>query len=196
MLLTAPITCGKTPEPDRMHLSDFDVTPDCRTVLACVMGHPPLNCRSIGKDKVEAVFCASHCARCEFQPYCLVKRDKRGDHRLKYKRKDMATSRRRYEQESKSFKQRYKVRSGIEATISEADRVTGLKRVWTRGGVRVAMSLFMKALAINIKRFVSNALEEAKKTSDRLQHTGIVYYFNVSPDWEDLFPPIALSQVA
>jgi Transposase DDE domain/Transposase domain (DUF772) len=194
--LSAPITCGKTPEPDRMRLADFDVTPDCRTVLACVMGHPPLHCRSIGKDKVEAVFCASHCAGCEFLPYCLVKRDKRGDHRLKYNRKDMATSRRRHEQESKSFKERYKIRSGIEATISEADRVTGLKRAWTRGGVRVGMSLFMKALAINIKRFVGNALEEAKKTSDRPQMAGIVSYFSVSPEWEDFFPPVALFQAA
>ncbi len=112
VLLTAPITCGNIAEPDRMHLADFDVTPDWRTVLACVMGHPPLYCGAIGEDKVEAVFCASHCARCEFLPYCLVKRDKRGDHRLKYKRKDMATSRRRYEQESKGFKESYKAING------------------------------------------------------------------------------------
>jgi hypothetical protein len=196
VLLTAPITCGKTPEPDRMQLADFDVTPDCCTVLECVMGHPPLYCRSTGKDQVEAVFSASHCAKCEFVPYCLVKRDKRGDHRLKYKRKDMATSRRRHEQESRSFKERYKIRSGIEATISEADRVTGLKRAWTRGRVRVGMSLFMKALAINIKRFVSNALEKAKNISDILQHAGITVYFSFSPDRQDLSPPIALSQAA
>lgn len=190
VLLTAPITCGKTPEPDRMQLADFDITPDCRTVLTCVMGHSPVDCRPIGKDKVEAVFCASHCAKCEFLPYCLVKRDKRGDYRLKYKRKDMATSSRRYEQENKSFKERYKIRSGIEATISEADRVTGLKRAWTRGAVRVGVSLFMKALAINIKRFVNNALEEAKKTSDRLLNMADVRYFARSKAGQTCFRPL------
>jgi hypothetical protein len=196
VLLTAPITCGKTPGPDRMRLADFDVTPDCRAVLACPMDHPPLECRSTGKDGVEAVFSDSHCSQCEFVPYCLVKRDKRGRRRLKYKRKDMATSRRRYEQETKPFKDRYRVRSGIEATISEADRVTGLKRSWTRGGVRVAMSLYMKALALNIKRFVRNALEEATEASERLQPTGIYSSFSIWPDWTDPFPPIALALAA
>ena len=69
----------------------------------------------------------------------------------------------------------------------------GLKRAWTRGGVRVDMSLFMKALAINIKRFVSNALEEAKNTFYRYQHTGIIIIYS---DREGLFSPIALSQAA
>jgi hypothetical protein len=42
----------------------------------------------------------------------------------------MSTLKRKAEQEGKDFKERYKIRSGIEATVSEADRVTGLKKVW------------------------------------------------------------------
>lgn len=166
VVLTAPITSGKAPEQGQMHLADFDVTEDCRTVLRCIKDHPPLECHSIDKDRVEAVFSREHCTNCEFLPYCPVKPTKDGNYRLRYKRKDMATSRRRYYQESKHFKDRYKIRSGIEATISEADRVAGLKRIWTRGKVRVAVCLFMKALAINVKRFINNALHEAR-SSDR-----------------------------
>ena len=75
----------------------------------------------------------------------------------------MATSQRRREQETSDFKERYKIRSGIEATISEADRLTGFKRTWTRGKERVTTVVLMKALAINIKRFIQHELEKAKE---------------------------------
>jgi hypothetical protein len=75
----------------------------------------------------------------------------------------MASSQRRREQETSVFKERYKIRSGIEATISEADRLTGFKRIWTRGKERVTTVVFMKALAINIKRFIQHELEKAKE---------------------------------
>ena len=80
-----------------------------------------------------------------------------------YKPKDMAVSHRRAEQETRDFKERYKIRSGIEAAISEADRLTGLKRVWTRGKDMVTISVFMKALAITIKKYIQNETEKAHK---------------------------------
>ena len=61
------------------------------------------------------------------------------------------------------FKERYKIRSGIEATISEANRLTSLKRSWMCGKKCVSMSVFFKAMAINIKRFIQYALEKAKE---------------------------------
>ena len=102
------------------------------------------------------------CPSCRFLSVCRVKRCQ-GNYRLKYALADLATSRRREQQETAHFQERDKIRSGIEATISEANRLTGLKRVWTRGQKRVRMSVFFKALAINIKRFIQYALEKAKK---------------------------------
>ena len=166
--LTAPVTCGKAPDLDKMQLSDFETNEDCTQVVSCIRGHAPRQSKVVGGDKaVEAVFSREHCSICEFLPICPIKRIKGGDYRLKYKRKDMASSKRRVQQESHDFKERYKIRSGIEATISEADRVTGFKRSWTRGKKRVTMSVFMKALAINIKRFVQNRLDTAKKAFSR-----------------------------
>ncbi len=163
--LVAPITSGKSPDLNKIQLSDFEVTTDYRQVLSCIKGHSPLKCKELaGGNAVMAIFSGSHCSKCEFLPICPVKRHKGGNSRLRYKRKDMATSKRRQEQETADFKERYKIRSGIEATISEADRVTGLKRVWTRGKERVTLSVYMKALAINIKRFVQSELKKAKET--------------------------------
>ena len=162
--LTAPITCGTAPDLNEMQLSDFEVNADGSEVISCIQGHAPLECKALDEGKAtEAIFYAEHCSGCEFLPVCLVKRLKGGGYRLRYKRKDMATSRRRKQQETDDFKERYKIRSGIEATISEAARVTGLKRIWTRGKNRVTMSVYMKALAINIKRFVQNEVEKDKE---------------------------------
>jgi hypothetical protein len=164
--LTAPITCGTAPDLNEMQLSDFEANADGSEVISCIQGHAPMECKALdGGKTTAAIFYAAQCSACEFLPICLVKRLKGGDYRLKYKRKDMATSRRREQQETDDFKERYKIRSGIEATISEADRVTGLKRIWTRGKDRVTMSVFMKALAINIKRFVQNEVEKDKKAT-------------------------------
>lgn len=160
--LSAPVTVGKPPNEEKMQLSDFETSADYTRVKACIKGHAPCLCRRIKDGKtVEAIFSGEHCTQCELLPICLVKRRKKGQYRLRYKLKDMAASHRRVEQKTVDFKERYKIRSGIEATISEADRLTGLKRAWTRGRDRVTMSVFMKALAINIKRYIKSEMEKA-----------------------------------
>ena len=162
--LTAPVTVGKPPNKEKMQLSDFKVSVDYRQVTSCIKGHAPLFSRPINNGAmIEAIFSGDHCINCELRPICLVKRRKKGRYRLRYKPKDMAGSHRRVEQEGLNFKERYKIRSGIEGTISEANRITGLKRVWTRGKDRVTMSVYMKALAINIKRYIQNEMEKAKR---------------------------------
>jgi hypothetical protein len=160
--LVAPITSGSPPNLDRMQLSDFEVTADGRQVLACITDQIPLTSEVTEDDQVVAIFSHASCSRCQFLSVCLVKRYQ-GNYRLQYELPDLATSKRREQQETAHFKERYKIRSGIEATISEANRLTSLKRVWTRGKKRVSMSIFFKALAINIKRFIQYALEKAKE---------------------------------
>jgi len=160
--LVAPLTSGSPPDLEKMQLSDFAVTADGRQVLACITDQIPLTSEVTGDGQVVAIFSHASCSRCRFLSVCRVKRYQ-GNYRLVYALADWATSRRREQQETAHFKERYKIRSGIEATISEANRLTGLKRVWTRGKKRVRMSVFFKALAINIKRFIRYALEKAKK---------------------------------
>ena len=133
--LSAPITTGKEPDiAHKVQLSDFEVGEDGIRVTSCIKGQVPLSCTVSGKGKtVSAIFPKDACSVCEFRTICPVKRSKGGNFRLRYTPAAMATSRRRQEQEGKDFKERYKIRSGIEATVSEAARVTGLKRVWCRG---------------------------------------------------------------
>ena len=163
--LTAPNTLGKAPDMNKVQLSDFQISDDGTEVLSCIQGHCPLSCTvSEGKKKkVKAIFPKEACSTCEFQSVCPVKQIKGGNYKLEYKLEAMATSKRKAEQEDKDFKERYKIRSGIEATVSEADRVTGLKKVWCRGLDRVRTAVTFKALALNIKRYIESEREKAAK---------------------------------
>ena len=60
-------------------------------------------------------------------------------------------NRRRYE-DSEEFKDRYRWRAGVEATMSEYDRRTGVKHLRVRGLKAVRFSATLKALGVNIFR--------------------------------------------
>ncbi len=59
--------------------------------------------------------------------------------------------RRQYEN-SEEFKDRYRWRAGVEATMSEYDRKTGVKHLRVRGLKAVRFSATLKALGVNIFR--------------------------------------------
>ena len=165
--LTAPMTSGSAPTQDKIHAGDFAYCPDQQTIVSCLLEHTPQSSR-ITEDgrSVEAIFPASACSMCPLLELCPAKRIKAGCYRVCFSRESIAVAHRRAQQEQDDFKERYKIRSGIEATISEADRVTGLKRAWTRGKDRLEMVVFMKALAINVKRYVQSCLDKARKGLD------------------------------
>ena len=64
-------------------------------------------------------------------------------------------ARRRVEQETPEFKERYKIRSGIEATNSELKRSHRLGKLRVRRRPRVGLSARLKVLALNLKRYVA-----------------------------------------
>ena len=55
---------------------------------------------------------------------------------------------------SGAFRERYRIRAGIEATVSELKRRHGLGALRVRGRWRVELAVYLKALACNIKRML------------------------------------------
>lgn len=51
-----------------------------------------------------------------------------------------------------SFRKRYSIRAGSEATISELKRGHGMRKLRVRGRERVSLAVYFKALACNVKR--------------------------------------------
>ncbi len=162
----APVTSGAKPKENRVRIDDFEFNSDWTRVLSCLKDHAPAKTGlTPNRKSVFAVFKKSACGQCEFETVCPVKRHRNGTFRLRVDRKTVATASRRCEQETEDFKERYKIRSGIEATISEANRLTGIKRCWTRRQNRVTASTCFAALAINVKRYVQNKVEKARKAA-------------------------------
>ena len=58
----------------------------------------------------------------------------------------------RQQEASPGFKEHYKIRSGIESTNAELKGPHGMRKLRVRGRMRVKLSVYFKALALNVKR--------------------------------------------
>ena len=93
----------------------------------------------------------SACGACEDFNQCPVEKKRNGyqvDHTVKQRR----TAARRHEETTDVFRERYRVRGGIEGTNSGLKPRTGLGRVRVRGGPRVFHPIHLKITGWNILR--------------------------------------------
>jgi hypothetical protein len=90
------------------------------------------------------------------------------------------------------FKDKYRWRAGIEATMSEYDRTTGVKRVRVRGFPAVRYCAILEAIGVNLFRAtaVRNALKEqgrAPESGDSLLHrVSLVVKERMGMVWEKM----------
>jgi hypothetical protein len=145
--LIAP-TMGTVKE-DKLSLADFKV-PAEEEVIACPQGHAPEKIKK-KKKRVIVFFDSQQCGNCPELSKCPVKNGKK-HYYLRFTDKEMRIAERRQYEESEEFKDRYRWRAGVEATMSEYDRKTGVKHLRVRGMKAVRFSATLKALGINIFR--------------------------------------------
>jgi hypothetical protein len=103
------------------------------------------------KKGFSVAFSSTTCQDCESFDCCPVTTGKKACY-YRYKTKDIRTARRRQHEESESFKDKYRYRAGVEATMSEYDRRTGVKHLRIRGMKAVRFAAIMKAIGLNIFR--------------------------------------------
>ncbi|MFV0438987.1 MAG: transposase [Desulfopila sp.] len=119
-------------------------------ITSCPLGVAPQRVRK-KKGSFSAAFLVADCGVCPNRKECPVSQGKKAYY-YRYKEKDIRIAgRRRYEQSS-AFKARYRFRAGVEATMSEFDRRTGVKHLRVRGMRAVAFAVIMKAIGLNILR--------------------------------------------
>ena len=119
-------------------------------IISCPMGISPENVK-LKKGAYSAAFSVASCSECPNLKECPVSKGKKAYY-YRYKEKDIRiANRRRYEQ-SDAFKERYRFRAGVEATMSEFDRRTGVKHLRVRGIKAVSFAVVMKAIGLNILR--------------------------------------------
>jgi Transposase DDE domain/Transposase domain (DUF772) len=158
--LLAPVG-SKASDDVRLGLDDFEVSTDRERLESCPAGHAAQEHRPArGGVSTLAVFPKAGCRGCPARSMCPV--ETRGEERLvRFTPAEVAIAQRRVEQETAVFKERHKIRSGIEATNSELKRSHRFGKLRVRRKPRVNLSVHLKALALNFKRYVNHLTEIA-----------------------------------
>jgi len=144
-------------------LADFTFN-DKDQIINCPEQQPPIKTKVGEKGGTTVYFDKSICDMCHRQSECAVKRDKKSCS-ISYDAKSLRLSRRRKLEKEEAFTEKYRYRSGVEGTMSDLDRMTGLKHLRVRGMPQVRLSSTLKATGLNILRSVAfkNRLKRQKK---------------------------------
>lgn len=149
--LVAP-TMGTTSK-NKFSLSDFSLAENGQ-IIECPQGHTPIHKTRKDDQKGERFVQGFHldtCMNCPCMDDCPVKPGKKYAY-YRYSAKSARLALRRQHEKTDEFKSKYRWRAGVEATMSEFDRRTGLKRLRYRGMKAVRFAATMKAVGINIFR--------------------------------------------
>ncbi|RQW84006.1 MAG: hypothetical protein EHM79_14720, partial [Geobacter sp.] len=71
---------------------------------------------------------------------------------ISYDAKALRLARRRAKEKTEAFRETYRYRAGIEGTMSDLDRLTGIKRLRVRGMTHIRVAATLKATGLNILR--------------------------------------------
>jgi hypothetical protein len=143
--------------------ADFQIDASGDKPSCCPAGHEAIDeyeeCEAM--ERVELRFARATCEACPMRPRCPVQLCRQiGVYILEADLIKVNIERRRKAEVSGEFRLRYAIRAGIEGTNSELKRAHGLGRLRVRGGLRVRLAVYLKALACNVKRMVHALLEE------------------------------------
>lgn len=145
----------------------------------CPMGHSPIDHRVLSgnnttRRSLHAIFDGDTCRLCNMLDQCPVRtpnhrsrgchaRDTVGDFRLEITPEIRLRDQMYATQQTTEWKDRYKIRSGIEATNSELKRSHGMGKLRVRRAAKVCFAVACKVIACNIKRWAKahTALERA-----------------------------------
>jgi hypothetical protein len=164
--IIAPTMGKPRQQAETLSLSEFAVSA-IGDIVACPQGYAPVR-TTTKKTKHIAAFDSQHCRQCPHQSTCPVKAGKKQFY-LRYTDKDLRLATRRAYEQTEEFQERYRWRAGIEGTMSEYVRRTGVKHLRVRGLQAVRFCATLKAIGINIFRAtaVQKAIDVSKNTSTK-----------------------------
>ena len=145
-------TPGKKPDDvDATNSDDFVVRESTGEVECCPRGETPIeSSRDEVTGQTLVVMDQRACDECPHRDDCPVKRRRDGLYEYRFTDKQRRLDARRREEATEAFRQRYRKRSGIEATNSILKRKTGLGRVRVRGRPSVFHSILLKVAGWNL----------------------------------------------
>ncbi len=151
--LVGPVPgCGGPVSDDELTIDDFHIDEATEQVVCCPAGHAPISSdHDPQTGKTRTVMPDSACGPCEYSEQCPATKKRRG-YQLDHTAKQRRLASRRREEATDVFRERYKIRGGIEGTNSGLKRRTGLGRLRVRGSPRVFHAIYLKVAGWNILR--------------------------------------------
>jgi len=132
-------------------LADFKIDPATHFVISCPEDAVPLHICRTRKTRLRAKFAKNICSSCTRLDDCPVQPGTKAFY-LRYDDKMLRLAQRRADEQTKEFKDRYRWRAGIEASISHLKADVGMARLRVRGLNSVRYAVMLKALGLNILR--------------------------------------------
>jgi len=150
--IVAPTHPAKDYKSGKFSLEHFEVNGK-GLVVKCPAGKKPTSTRS-GGNRLDARFDRKVCSECALADRCpcgiMAKKGRKP--RLQYGRRRLERRERLLAQKSDEFRDRYRWRAGIEATISRLKHLMNLAKLRVRGKPAVTFAVLMRALGLNILR--------------------------------------------
>jgi len=170
--IVAPMTGGRLPE-DTIGRERFTFDSETGHCTHCPGGHAPTrhDLRTTYHNNpptLHAYFDGDTCRACALQSRCVVRppnSGKKGSFHLEVGAHLLVRDRALASQRDDAWWDRYKIRSGIEATMSELKRGHGLGKLRVRRAPRVLLAVGLKVTACNVKRWLRAAVVGAEARS-------------------------------
>lgn len=141
--------------------SGFEFDEQSMEIKRCPNGKVPERIMYNKKDNITVRWDKQDCWNCPFKENCQTKQGLSG-RKLIYTKKEIRLWKRRQQENTPEFKDKYRYRSGIEGTNSRFIHMTGARRVRYRGQEKVEFAETMKALGINMFRVASYMIKIGK----------------------------------
>lgn len=123
-------------------------------IVRCPLGQAPVE-TSAAEVRLQVLFNPLICERCPRQGDCPAAAIGRRERRWQYTHDRVRQRRRRLEDANDAFRDRYRWRVGIEATMSRFKHQMGMAKLRIRGMAKVTYMAMLRALVLNIHRVVA-----------------------------------------
>ena len=150
--LLAPAMPPKGAKQGQLTLEDFELD-DVGRIIACPQGHRPI-WTSVSETRLAVRFDPAPCQECPHMEKCpgYLTSGTDDQRRWQYTHERVAQRQRRLDEQEPAFKDRYRWRAGIEATMSRLKHQMGLAHLRIRGMAAVKYTVFLRALGLNVFR--------------------------------------------
>jgi hypothetical protein len=135
----------------KLTLENFELNDEGR-ILSCPTGQQPLE-TSIADARLQVLFDVAVCRECPHRENCSASAaSTRRSQRFQYTHDRVRQRERRLKNDSDEFRNRYRWRAGVEATMSRFKYQMGMAHLRIRGMRSVTLTALLRALGLNICR--------------------------------------------